>query len=33
MKSNSIFRTTMVLFLAMFTTTVLADVNFGNAYE
>ena len=33
MKSNSIFRTAMVLFLAMFTTTVLADVNFGNVLE
>ena len=33
MKSNSIIRTAMVLFLAMFTTTVWADVNFGNVFE
>lgn len=33
MKSNSIFRTAMVLFLAMFTTTVWADVNFENVLE
>ena len=33
MKSNSIFRTAMALFLAMFTTTVWADVNFENVLE